>query len=308
VEGARKKVALPTKGPAKAARAERPRSNGVEEDESLEDDVEPLEVPATAAVEELVWVWVGDPKGARVPSVATRPGGSGSVVWPAWRSGDGALVLIMDPHGPQPKRAFEVPAESVLPWREGLVACMHTREEKRGVAMLKAASRAMKMSGAPKMRPGDVDVLAQEIVRETLAEDEQGATEAATQVTVVDYAPPWRALKDSGVYEDHYRVLGGGGEEWVRAGALRPALKAEARAAKRRWLEASRRVEEPAALWDAPMLAAQAYLARPLSAAERLGLLQTCQLLLLRGIVRADELAEIYAALGAQDLGLHARA
>ena len=45
------------------------------------------------------------------------------------------------------------------------------------------------------------------------------------------------------------------------------------------------------------------YLARPLSAAERLGLLQTCQLLLLRGIVRADELAEIYAALGAQDLG-----
>ena len=32
------------------------------------------------------------------------------------------------------------------------------------------------------MRPGDVDVLAQEIVRETLAEDEQGATEAATQV------------------------------------------------------------------------------------------------------------------------------
>ena len=41
-----------------------------------------------------------------------------------------------------------MPAESVLPWREGLVACMHTREEKRGVAMLKAASRAMKMSGA----------------------------------------------------------------------------------------------------------------------------------------------------------------
>ena len=40
-----------------------------------------------------------------------------------------------------------MPAESVLPWREGLVACMHTREEKRGVAMLKAASRAMKMSG-----------------------------------------------------------------------------------------------------------------------------------------------------------------
>ena len=42
------------------------------------------------------------------------------------------------------------------------------------------------------------------------------APSALRQVTVVDYAPPWRALKDSGVYEDHYRVLGGGGEEWVR--------------------------------------------------------------------------------------------
>lgn len=233
------------------------------------------------------------------------------VAWPAWRGprepgAAAAVVLLQDAQGPPP-RVADVDDSATIGWKEGLVTCMYTPPAKRSVSLLKAIGRAMKMFGLS-MQKTDIEAAEADLVRVALEAEEALAAGSAAQVAVSDYLPPWKALRDHGIYEDCYKVAPS--EEWVRGSRLRPALLAEARGAKRRWVEARRLSSMPAedpGLWDAALLAIQAYLSRPLTAAEKLGLLQTCQLLLLRDLISTEELAALFAALGAEDLGIHAR-